>query len=65
MKFDFERAKKLAQQPDSYSEEALYNQDLLDAFAAGIEVGYLQGLKAMEERMEQVQLLLLRTGGSA
>jgi hypothetical protein len=43
----------------------LYNQDLLDAFTAGIEMGYAQGIKAMEERMAQVQLLLLRTGGSA
>jgi hypothetical protein len=63
MIFDYERVKRLAQQPDL--EQALYNQDLLDAFTAGIEMGYAQGIKAMEDRMAQVQLLLLRTGGSA
>lgn len=63
MTFDFERVKKLSQQPDL--EQALYYQDLLEAFAAGVELGYEQGVQAMEKQMGQIQMLLLRTGGSA
>ena len=63
MTFDFERVKKLSQQPDL--EQALYYQDLLEAFTAGVELGYQQGIEAMEKQMSQIQMLLLRTGGSA
>jgi hypothetical protein len=63
MTFDFERVKKLSQQPDL--EQALYYQDLLEAFTAGVELGYQQGIDAMEKQMVQTQMLLLRTGGSA
>jgi hypothetical protein len=63
MTFDFERVKKLSQQPDL--EQALYYQDLLEAFTAGVELGYHQGVEAMEKQMIQTQMLLLRTGGSA
>jgi hypothetical protein len=63
MTFDFERVKKLSQQPDL--EQALYYQDLLEAFTAGVELGYQQGVEAMEKQMVQTQMLLLRTGGSA